>query len=68
MHWVRATEPLPGVVTLSYNDWGKCHERKVMELDFELGEEAEVGGLRDHSQRGTAGGCDLLQVGWKGCH
>lgn len=43
-------------------------KERVMELDFELGEEAEVGGLRDHSQRGTAGGCDLLQVGWKGCH
>ena len=28
MHWVRATGPLPGAVTLSYNDWGKCHERK----------------------------------------
>lgn len=43
-------------------------KERVMELDFELGEEAEVGELRDHSQRGTAGGCDLLQVEWNGCH
>ena len=28
MHWVRATGPLPGAVTLSYNHWGKRHERK----------------------------------------
>lgn len=27
---------MPGVVTLSYNDWGKRHERKVMELDLNL--------------------------------
>lgn len=37
-------------------------KERVMELDSEPGEEAEVGELRDHSQRGTAGGCDLLQV------
>lgn len=29
------------------------------ELDLELGEEAEVRGLRDHSQRDTEGGCGL---------
>ena len=40
---------------------------RVMELDFELGEAAEVGGLRP----GSEGHCrrpGLLEVGWDGGH